>query len=120
MFKAIVLAAQLAVAPATVDEAKALADANEASLSKELMSQLLESQGTALGSAVGACGRPKMNLSEFTIVLSLNADGSVAQSWRKGDTPLAKCVHAALDTSGLAGRWPEPFYTSIVLSWREP
>ena len=120
MFKAIFLAAQLAVAPASVDQAKAMADANEASLSKDLMSQLLQSQGTALGSAVGACARPQMDLAAFTVVLSLNVDGSVAHSWRKGETPLAKCVHAALDASGLAGRWPQPFYTSIVLSLREP
>ena len=120
MFKAIFLAAQLAAAPGSVDDAKNLADANEASLSKDLMSQLLRSQAEALGSAVGTCARPQMDLATFTVVLSLNADGSVANSWRKGDTHLAKCVHAALDASGLAGRWPEPFYTSVVLSLREP
>ena len=120
MFDAIFLAAQLAVAPVSVDDAKAMADANEASLSKDQMSKLLESQANALGSALGACGRPKMDLAEFTIVLSLKTDGSVAHSWRKGETPLAKCMHAALGASGLAGKWPEPFYTSIVLSLREP
>ena len=120
MLEAIFLAAQLAVAPANVDQAKAMADANEASLSKDLMAQLLQAQGTAIGSAMAVCGRPKMDLSKFTVVLSLNTDGSVAHSWRKGETPLAKCVHNALDSSGLAGRWPEPFYTSIVLSLREP
>jgi len=120
VFKAIFLAAQLAVAPESVDEAKAMADANEASLSRDLTEQLLESQGQALGTALAACGRPHMDLAVFTVVLSLNADGSVKRSWRKGDTYLAKCMHAALDASGLAGEWPEPFYTSIVLTLREP
>jgi hypothetical protein len=120
VLEAILLAAQLAVSPANVDEAKALADANEASLSKELMAQLLQAQGAAIGSAMAACGRPGMDLSKFTVVLSLNPDGSVAGSWRRGETPLAKCVHKALGASGLAGQWPEPFYTSIVLALREP
>lgn len=120
MLKAILLAAQLTVAPTNVDEAKAMADANEANLSQDLMNQLLQAQGTAIGSALAACGQPKMDLSKFTVVLSLNPDGSVATSWRQGETPLAKCVHKALDASGLAGQWPEPFYTSIVLSLREP
>lgn len=120
MIEAILLAAQLAAAPINVDEAKALADANEASLSKEQMAQLLQAQGAAIGSAMAACARPKMDLSVFTVVLSLNADGSVANSWRKGETPLAKCVHKAFVAQGLTGQWPQPFYTSIVLSLREP
>lgn len=117
MLKTVVLAASLAAAPMSVDQAKALADANEESLSRELSSQLLLAQGSALGSAMGKCARPGMDLATFTIVLSLTGDGSVSESWRKGETPLARCVHAELAATGLAGQWPTPFYTSVVLSF---
>lgn len=118
MFVQLLLAAQL-TASMPYAEAKVLADANEARLSREIHNQLLQSQGNALGSAVAACARPEMDLSAFTVVLSLNADGSVAESWRKGETPLARCVHKSLEESGLAGQWPTPFYTSIELSFNE-
>ena len=115
----IAFAALLAAAPLDFDEAKALADANEESLPKPLSAQLLQSQGDALGSAMAACAHPDMDLSSFAVVLSLNPDGSVAASWRKGETPLAKCVHKQLSKSGLAGQWPSPFYTSVAMSFNE-
>ena len=120
MLKAILLATQLAATPEGFDQAKALADANEKTLPKGVSSHLLEAQGNALGSAMGTCGRPGMDLSAFAVVLSLNADGSVAESWLKGETPLAKCVHRELAASGLSGQWPTPFYTSVELSFNEP
>jgi len=116
----LLLATQLASAAMGFDQAKALADDNEANLPKEISSQLLQAQGNALGSAMVTCGRPGMDLSAFTVVFSLNADGPVAESWRTGETPLAQCVHKAISASGLAGQWPTPFYTSIELSFNEP
>lgn len=117
MLEEIVLAIQLAAVPMGFDQAKALADANEGNLPREVSSRLLQAQGSALGAAMAACGRPGLDLSAFSVVISLNADGSVARSWRKGETPLAHCVHKALSASGLAGTWPTPFYTSIELSF---
>jgi hypothetical protein len=111
------LAAFLAVAdPVSFEEAKALADANEANLSSDMRGQLLQSQGEALGSALGACAQPGMDLKVFTLVFRLNADGTVARSWREGETPLARCMHKELVASGFEGLWPEPFYTSIKLT----
>ncbi len=101
----------------TFDDAKALADENEAGLPKALSSRLLQAQGNALGSAMGYCGRPGMDLATFTLVFSLNHDGSVEENWRQGETPLAKCVHEQLVISGFPGDWPSPFYTSIRLSF---
>lgn len=117
MLAGLLFAIQLAAAPMDFDHAKALADANEEGLPKAIHSQLVHAQGDALGEAMAACGRPGMDMSAFAVVMSLNADGSVAESWRKGETPLAKCVHRSLEASGLAGRWPTPFFTSIVLSF---
>lgn len=117
MLAVLIIATQLAAPPLKFDQAKAMADANEGALPKALSAQLLQAQGNALGAAMSACGRPGMDLSRFAVVMSLNADGSVAQSWRKGETPLAKCVHRSLVETGLAGTWPTPFFTSVVLSF---
>ena len=116
MLKLMFMAASLAVAdPVKFEEAKALADANEANLSSDMRRQLLQSQGQALGSALGACAQPGMDLKVFTLVFQLNAEGTVARSWREGETPLARCVHKELVASGFEGVWPDPFYTSIKL-----
>jgi len=114
-----ILMAALLAAPAqvTFDQAKALADANESNLSEVLLNQLLQAQGTALGSAMASCARPNMDLTAFTVVFSLNPDGSIKEDWRQGETPLAKCVHEQLLGSGFPGDWPSPFYTSIRLSF---
>lgn len=119
MLEVILLATQLAGGSIYFDRAKSLADANEINISSNLRSQLLKAQGKALGSAVATCRHANMDLTAFTIVLSLNADGSVKKSWRNGDTPLAQCIHGELMRFGLSGKWPTPFYTSIELSFDE-
>lgn len=113
-----VLAAMLAIPPEFgFDRAKALADKNEASLDGVTQARLLDAQGKALGAAIAACARPDADVSRFTVVLSLNADGSTAASWLQGSTALAKCVQGKLADAGLAGHWPTPFYTSFELSF---
>ncbi|MGN2249172.1 hypothetical protein LQ772_02765 [Frateuria edaphi] len=102
------------------DQAKALADKNEASLDRAMSSRLLGAQGKALEAAMTACARPDADVSKFTVVLSLNADGSTEASWLQGTTALAKCVQSELAGAGLAGRWPTPFYTSFELSFDKP
>ncbi|TNJ35236.1 hypothetical protein [Arenimonas terrae] len=119
MFQVILLAIQLASAAQSYDEAKALADANEASLPSETMSELMQAQGNFLRAALPQCARPGMDLSKFTVVFVLNADGSVAKTWRQGETPLARCVHALLPAATFKGTWKAPFYTSIELTLSE-
>ena len=124
MMKSLALFALLAPALASAgsvgfDQAKRLADENEASLSSQQASLLLEAQGNALGEAMASCASPGMDFSAFTMVFRLNPDGSVAESWRKGETPLARCTHASLLKSGIQGTWQQPFYTSIEMSFTE-
>ncbi|WP_290885825.1 hypothetical protein [Arenimonas sp.] len=116
MIPALLLALQLAAAPSGFSEAKALADANEAALSSEMMSRLMAAQGELLGEAVGKCAGPGMDFSPLAIVFVLNEDGSVARTWRQGDTPLATCLEREFAAATFSGRWPAPFYTSIELS----
>lgn len=120
MIPALLFALQLAAAPSGYSEAKALADANEAALSAEMMSRLMEAQGNLLGEAVGKCARPGMDFSPLVVVFVLNENGSVARTWRKGDTPLATCLEREVSMATFAGRWPEPFYTSIELTLTGP
>ncbi|GGA77553.1 hypothetical protein GCM10011521_14830 [Arenimonas soli] len=98
-------------------EAKRLADENESNLNPQLTSQLLEAQGNALKDALASCAQPDMDLSAFTLVFRLNSDGSIAESWREGDTQLALCTHKRLVSTGFRGKWQEPFYTSIEMSF---
>ena len=97
--------------------APALASAG--SVGFDQASLLLEAQGNALGEAMASCASPGMDFSAFTMVFRLNPDGSVAESWRKGETPLARCTHASLLKSGIQGTWQLPFYTSIEMSFTE-
>jgi hypothetical protein len=117
MIIGMLLAAHIVAAPIDFRQAKARADANEASLAPALHAQLLEAQGRALKTAVATCRQPNPDLYRFTVVLSLNADGSVASSWLQGRTSLARCVRGQLAGSGLPGHWPTPFYTSFEVSF---
>ncbi|UGB38699.1 hypothetical protein [Frateuria soli] len=117
MFAVIVSAAVLAASQMGFDEAKALADRNEASLDRQTSAQLVAAQGKALHEAVAACARPDADVLPFTVVLSLNGDGSTQASWLRGTTSLAKCVRNRLADTGLAGRWTTPFYTSFEVSF---
>lgn len=117
MLAGFVFAALLAAPQLDFAQAKALADRNEANLGRLELSQLLDAQRHALDEAVKACANPAAELSRFTVVLSLNPDGSTAGSWLKGQTTFAKCVRERLADTGLAGHWPTPFYTSFELSF---
>lgn len=119
--KVFLLAAQLAAAtPMGFDDALALAEASESELPAAVTEQLLKVQGDALKSAMTACRGTDRDFSTFTVVFELRSDGSVVQSWRQGETPLAQCVHRELEASGLPGEWTEPFYTFIKVSIEEP
>jgi hypothetical protein len=117
MLAAMLFAAQAAVSPLTFPQAKARADANENSLSATTHAALLDAQGKALKTAVAACARPAPDLSAFTVVLSLHADGSVASSWFKGHTAFARCVRTQLVSHGVPGHWDTPFFTSFEVSF---
>lgn len=117
MLAGMILLAQLAAPAMPYARAKALADANENALAAATHAALLASQGKVLKAAVAACRSPDPDLSAFTVVLSLHADGSVAASWLKGRTVFARCVRMQLVASGVPGHWTTPFYTSFEVSF---
>ncbi len=117
MLAGFILMAQMATPSLTYRQAKAQADADENSLPAVVHVHLLESQDKVLKAAVAECARPHPNLSPFTVVLSLHADGSVAASWLQGRTPFARCVRTQLVASGVPGHWPAAFHTSFEVSF---
>ena len=102
------------------EEAKVLADADDAKLSGDALFALRHAHGSVMGAALRRCERPVMDLSGFSVALAVSPNGSITHVWRKGDTPLARCVQSELSRSEFAGKWSAPFYTSIVLTRNEP
>jgi hypothetical protein len=115
---ALLLAFQLAAAPLSYDQAKALADTYEASLAPSAKSVLMESQGQALRAAFGKCGsRAESPIKPFTVVAHVSAIGITDQTWLKGNTELAKCVRDQLSTVSFSANGGRSFYTSYEFTF---
>lgn len=112
------LAFQAATASLSYDQAKALADAHEASLSPSAKSTLIKAQGDALGGAFETCGsRAESPIKSFTVVVHVNGTGAADQSWLRGDTALAQCVQKELAKASLPASDGQPFYASYEFSF---
>jgi hypothetical protein len=76
------------------EAAKAAADADEASQDSAARAAAMERQRAFLDEAVAACAdvRNTAELRDFVVVVRLDAGGRVAQTWRRGDSPLALCI----------------------------
>lgn len=95
----LLLAFQLAAAPLTYDQAKALADTYEASLDASAKSALVKIQGDAIAVAFGNCAnRAESPIKSFTVVAHVGENGTTDRTWLKGDTALAQCVRQQLAT----------------------
>jgi hypothetical protein len=99
-------------------EAKALADRDEASVSKTQSSALLASQGAAIDRIVPACARAMgpAGMPPFVVVVELDAAGKVVATWREGDSDFAVCFEKQLSTFSLIAPPRAPFYTSFEMS----
>jgi hypothetical protein len=101
------------------DEAKARADADEASLSKEQAQVLIEAQAKAGSEAHATCIPPgyKVELDPYTVVMELDASGRVVRTWLHGSTPLAQCFNREMAHKTLSKPPRAPFYTSFDMRW---
>ncbi len=120
MLATIFLAAQVAAAPQSFASAKAEAIRLERAMSKVQHTAFLDMQGRALVSALDACGPPGKDLSPFTVVLQVEASGTVSASWREGETALAQCVERKLSATTFTGKWSAPRYMLVGAILREP
>jgi len=121
----IVLFAALAVSvlPALAAEqsyaaAKALADRDEASVSKAQSAALLQSQGAAIDRIVPLCGRAMepAGMPPFVVVAELDAAGRIVATWREGNSDFAVCFEKQLGRLSLFVPPRAPFYTSFEMS----
>lgn len=115
------LAAAQAAAPADLDyiDAKRLADTDEASVTGTAHAAMLEAQKRLLDAGVLECalGRPQTDFSAFTIVMRLDAEGRVQQTWRQGSSPLAICLQRYVRDKTVFVPPKAPFHTALDISF---
>ena len=104
------------------EQAKAMADRDEESLSRGERSQLISSQGQGAKSAFESCVSrpPERVLPSFSIVMELDAEGQVIQSWREGSSEFVACVERHFRKSTFFAPPKAPFFTSFVYSTAAP
>ncbi|MEL1264160.1 hypothetical protein [Pseudoxanthomonas putridarboris] len=106
-----------AQSPGDYPQAKARADADEASLPAAQRDALLQAQTTVLDAAITACATPNADTSPFVVVVELDAAGRVQRTWREGGTPLAICVQKQINGTTLTTPPRAPFFTSFELTF---
>lgn len=103
------------------DAALALARKDEASLSPDQAAALIEAQGDVGGRALAQCrtdsGGILADLSAFTVVLQLDAQGKVVRTWRDGESPIAACFEKAMHAQSLVAPPRAPFHTFFAMTW---
>ena len=106
----------VAVATLDYDAAKALADRDEAAMSKLSAGMLRRSQAGVLDRAADSC-RTEEAPKSFTVVLELDAQGRATNHWRSADSTLAKCMDEKLSRQMFYVPEKAPFYISFEVSF---
>jgi len=115
MISELLLIASLSASALSFEEAKALADKQEAALTPSQTQALIASQGKVAGPAFAACmpvPLPK-SMPSFTIVMSLDATGKVQTTWLKGGAELGTCIERKFAAATLFTPPGAPFLTSF-------
>ena len=109
------------VVPAAIEyvDAKRLADADEKSVTGPAHEAMLAAQRRLLDAGVVDCslGKPQKDFSAFTIVMRLDAQGHVQQTWREGGSPLAICLQRYVRDKTVFVPPRAPFHTSLAISF---
>lgn len=113
---------QAATATATAmdySEAKRLADADEAGLIGPTREKLLAAQAALLDAGVAECNRFDLrgDVTPFVVVMQLDAQGRVRQTWRQGGSPLAICLQRYVRDKTLVAPPKAPFHASLEISF---
>ncbi len=108
-----------ASAPLDYSDAKPLATRDEASVTGTAHTAMLAAQQTLLDAGVVECslGKPQKDFSAFTVVMRLDADGRVQQTWRQGSAPLAICLQRYVRDKHVFVPPKTPFYTALEISF---
>ena len=119
---ALLLAASLplhAAEPLEYYDARKLADADEAGVTGAAKDAMLAAQRKLLDAGVVECslGKPQKDFSAFAIVMRLDAQGLVQQTWRQGGSPLAICLQRYVRDKTLVAPPKAPFHASLEISF---
>ena len=119
---ALLLAASLplhAAEPLEYYDARKLADADEAGVTGPARDAMLAAQRKLLDAGVVECslGKPQKDYSAFAIVMRLDAQGLVQQTWREGGSPLAICLQRYVRDKTVFVPPKAPFHTSLDISF---
>ena len=119
---ALLLAASLplhAAEPLDYHDARKLADADEAGVTGPAKDAMLAAQRKLLDAGVVECslGKPQKDFSAFAIVMRLDAQGLVQQTWREGGSPLAICLQRYVRDKTVFVPPKAPFHTSLDISF---
>ena len=119
---ALLLAASLplhAAEPLDYHDARKLADADEAGVTGPAKDAMLAAQRKLLDAGVVECslGKPQKDVSAFAIVMRLDAQGLVQQTWREGGSPLAICLQRYVRDKTVFVPPKAPFHTSLDISF---
>ena len=119
---ALLLAASLplhAAEPLEYYDARKLADADEAGVTGPARDAMLAAQRKLLDAGVVECslGKPQKDFSAFAIVMRVDAQGLVQQTWREGGSPLAICLQRYVRDKTVFVPPKAPFHTSLDISF---
>jgi hypothetical protein len=119
-FGLFVLSASALAGELSFEQASALSDRDEASLTPTQTEQLMKAQGQAGGESHAACftAGVKRDLSPYTVIMQLDASGKVVRTWRQGTTPLAMCFEREMGRRMQFKPPRTPFYTGFAMSWQ--
>jgi hypothetical protein len=115
MVEQLLLFASLGLGAIGFDDAKALADKQEATLSPAQTERFQALELEFMTPVFRACTpspRPE-RLPDFTLVMTLDANGKVQHTWLQGGGTFAKCVESKFAGAALFKPPSAPFYTSL-------
>ena len=100
-------------------DARRLADADEAGMVGAARDAMQAAQRKLLDAGVVECslGKPQKDFSAFAIVMRLDAQGLVQQTWREGGSPLAICLQRYVRDKTVFVPPKAPFHTSLDISF---
>jgi len=108
-----------AAEPLEYYDARKLATADEAGVKGAARAAMLAAQKALLDAGVVECalGKPQDDFSAFTIVMRLDAQGRVQQTWREGGSPLAICLQRYVRDKTVFVPPKAPFHTLLEISF---
>lgn len=95
------------------DKALSIAKTDESTVTGLPQADLEKAKSATVLSAISACStsRPvKPSDSVFVVVAKLDESGKVTQTWRQGDSDLAKCFEKQVGAAKILSQWKPTFY----------